>query len=250
MDVRVQVPAYHEPDVDETLEAIVGQNVPADVDVGVEAWVTPALGTYDDPTFRAAESVDGVDVELAPAGKLSARNLAHDTAAEQRADVVVTWDADAPPTHENVLLALLIPFDDDDVVAVNSTPRSPPDIWGLATNAGRPVARALFGHLHGQCSAFTSEAWIVAGPFADEKVDQTNLLDVWAEEEVRFANSLRALGRVERAPDAVVVNDTRRFRCRVANAFAWSGRPRSGRCAEVGATTFGLERERREHERR
>lgn len=235
MKVAVQVPAFEEgEDMVEALESIRGQRVPDGIDVSHEVWVTPSKGA----TMKAAESVDGFEVFEAPSGKLSARNAAHDSAVERGHDVIVTWDADAPAVTDESLASLLAPFEDGDVVAVRGEPVSPVSLFGVIENVTRRfVSRPMYNHLHGQLSAFTAEGWERAGPF-NTGLDQTELHDVWKEEEVGFAARLREHGRMVHAGNAAVYNDSRRTECRFESSFGRFGRPVSDWCSSRGEETF------------
>jgi hypothetical protein len=170
----------------------------------------------------------------APNGKLSARNDAHSHAASDGADVIVTWDADAHAHHDGVLAALIEPFREPEVVAVRGEPASAPGPFGICENVMRRAMRATFDHLHGQLSAFTADAWRSAGPF-DTDLDQSAIQEVWAEEEVRFAQRLRAVGELRHAPQALVHNDSRRNMCRLRRGM---GTARSDWCTSRGEATF------------
>lgn len=232
MRVFVQIPAFEEgPRLARVASQIVAQNPPQGVDVTYEAWVT--LSPKDKSlcsTWQAAKSVDGLDVYEAPEGKLSARNAAHNHAIESGADVVVTWDADAPPLHADVLAELLAPFESDDVVAVNGAPVSPPTAVGTVVNVVGAVEDTVRPHLHGQLSAVRATAWWKAGPF-DEKVDQTSVGSVRSEEEFSFYRRLRSLGRVVESKNAQVANSTRRLECRL-------GLRDDAYCGRIGEETF------------
>lgn len=215
MHVAVQVPAYRESGtIAGVLSSINEQRVPGTVDVGLEAWVTPHPDRGRCSTWSEATSVPGVSVHEAPSGKLSARNVAHRHAVDEGADVIVTWDADAPPRHSDVLAELVNPFERPGVVATNSKPLSPPTVLGLVTNTLGRFEDTVRPHMHGQLSAFTSDAWEAAGPF-DESLDQTDVTPVRQEEEFDFYHRLDSLGEVAYCPEAVVMNHTRRAECMI-----------------------------------
>lgn len=207
-DVAVQVPGYREPNLSDTLDDIVAQETPAWMSVSYECWVTPSPSgeTWEQarshPTFRAFE---------APQGKLSTRNAAHEDAFSRGADAVVTWDADAPPVHDHVLVGMVDPIERG-AVASMAVPKSPPTVTGIAVNASVSVLQSVFPYIHGQCSAISREGWGHAGPF-DDSVDQTVPTQVWFEEERGFYRRLREVGEVVRVSDATVVNDLRRYAC-------------------------------------
>lgn len=219
MDVVVQIPAFQEgPRLTDTAEMIVEQNTPGWIDVDVEAWVT--LSPPDRSlctTWQAAMDARDVDTFEAPIGKLSARNAAHDDAVDRGYDVIVSWDADAPPLHGEVLHALLSPFEQDDrVVATNSRPVSAirPSVIDRLIDVTGAIDDRLRPHIHGQCAAFTTSAWEDVGPF-DESVGQSNISSVRAVEEFDFYRKLSQLGRVEYRGSAVVYNDPRRHYCKM-----------------------------------
>lgn len=247
MRVAIQVPAFREGEaMRPTLDEIRAQPVPEYVsELSLEVWVTPTTERPDaDETWQVAESA-GFDVYEAPPGKLSARNAAHDSAADRGFDVIATWDADAPPRSDETLTALLDPFEYDDADAVRGNPVSDWHLFGTLENIFRVgVARQVYDHIHGQLSAFTAAAWDCAGPF-DESLDQTELVEVWDEEEVDFARRLRECGRFVHARGAKVYNDSRRTRCRFEKAFAFTGRPVSEWCDQRGCETFQPRRDDR-----
>jgi hypothetical protein len=217
-DVVIQLPAYDEANIiADTMRAIREQPVPEGYTVTYEAWITrneDKFGLCD--TMVAADRVEGWDTFEAPQGKLSARNAAHDDALARGADIIVTWDADAPPLTEGTLTALVAPFEDDAVVAVNSVPVAAPepDLIGRLTDLTGFALDRINPHIHGQCHAMTAAAWDRLGPF-DDSIDQTESTTVRQIEEFGFYDRLTEIGTVVTADDAVVFNDTRRTRCRV-----------------------------------
>jgi len=216
MEVVVQIPAFEEGrQLTETAEQVVAQPTPEFASVDVEAWVT--LSPPDRSlctTWQAAMDAKGVDTFEAPQGKLSARNAAHDAAVERGYDVIVTWDADAPPLRENTLVQLLAPFDDRAVVATNSKP--------VAATAPNPIKRLidLVGytedtirpHLHGQCSAFRAAVWADYGGF-DTSTTQSEIDPVRKEEEFGLYGAFSEHGKVVDT-GALVYNDPRRHYCK------------------------------------
>lgn len=239
MKAVVQIPMYHEPEPEVALEAISSQQPPPGWDVEFEAWVTPRTAhPRDDGTYLAAESVAGIETFEVPGGKLTARNRAHDHAVGNGADVVVTWDADAPPLHDDALANLLEPYSDPDVVATVGEPVPPPSVIGTALALKKAVQRPFTQQIHGQLSSFRSGAWEAAGPFATD-LRENSLLAVWMEEEFKFGHRLRQQGRVEYVHAAEVRDDTRRWACRLSEPFAFSGREPPARCRSMGgAETF------------
>jgi len=218
MQAVVQVPAYNEADrLPNTAREILSQESPDGYSVDLQAWVTYSAnenGCCD--TMAAAESVPGMDVFEAPVGKLSARNAAHSHAANRGYDVIVSWDADAPPEHDGVLSALLTPFDDPDVVATNSIPTALSrhrTLLGMGIDLFGAFEEVAFPHINGQAHAFTADAWEAVGPF-DDTIDQTEMVKVRGEEEFGFGRKLRQYGKVVQPPDAKVYDDPRRIHCR------------------------------------
>jgi hypothetical protein len=223
MRAVVQIPAYHEgPQLAETAEAILQQRAPDGVAVDVEAWVTPDPDPSSCSTWAAAEAVSGLDVYEAPIGKLSARNAAHSHAVTAGYDAFVTWDADAVPLHDQVLVELLAPLmESEQYPAVNSTPVTDPDgDGGLLAQVVDSAARAediLAPHLNGQAHAIRTAAWEQAGPFDTDR-DETSLWETRQEEEYGMWGRLRRLGPIPRPNEATVFNDPRRHICKIPGA--------------------------------
>jgi len=218
MDAVVQIPAYEEGrTVYKTATEITQQRVPDGWDVDYEAWVTlspPDRELCD--TWQNAMAAENVEVYEAPVGKLSARNVAHDSAVERGYDVFFSWDADAPPVYEDTMATMLRAFEQDPrPVCVDSTPKSSPDgVVGQVVDFTAAIEDIATPHIHGQCHAMTAEAWEAVGPF-DESVDQTSLPTVRAVEEFGLWRKLRAIGDVAKPPGAVVYNDPRRIKCKI-----------------------------------
>lgn len=216
MNVVVQIPAYEEGrQLTETAEQIVAQPTPDAYTVDVEAWVTlspPDRSLCD--TWQAGMAARGVDTFEGPQGKLSARNAAHDSAVERAYDVIVTWDADAPPLRRDTLAQLLAPFGNDSVVAANSKPVAAiapnpinrlVDVVGYAEDAFNP-------HLHGQCSAFRAAVWADYGGF-DTSIEQSEISSVRQKEEFSFYDAVSEYGEIVDT-NALVYNDPRRHYCK------------------------------------
>lgn len=227
----VQVPAFHERKIHHTLREIRDQEVSKPWTFNVEAWVTP----NSDPctTMALAESVDGVDVYEAPKGKLSARNEAHTTAAARGADVIVQWDADAPPLEDRSLDKLLAHLLEDGVVGVSGWASSrDSDLLSRAVSIQAYADWFVLQPFYGRFSAFTADAWRQVGPFPED-IDQTGMGPMRAVEEIGFRRELRQVGRVVDAFDARVHLDDRRFRCYLNPLM---GKPQPSYCAERGGT--------------
>lgn len=239
MRVSVQVFSYDEgyDDLWGTMDAYAGCAEPSWADVDYWACVTPKPGqTASHPARhpRAAREHPVFEFFETPKGKLRSRNEAHQSAAESAYDVIVTGDADGPPLTDEYLARLLEPLRDPEVVATNSYP--------ISTGGLGPVLDLVSGiedlampHMHGQGSAFTSEAWQEAGPFVTP--DETSMHHVRAAEEFGFYRDLKRLGDVRFAPGALVANDTRRAMCKFHRV-----RPRRFQdkpyCSRLGTETF------------
>jgi hypothetical protein len=216
--IAIQVFAFDEPAdrLRDTLEAIISLPTPDNSNVRYETWITPAGD--DDTSMTVAEST-GFNAFEAPSGKLSSRNVAHDHALNTGADIIATWDADAPPLSHQTLIRLAEPFEKTNVVAVNSSPvsRSTPaksnSLFGAVIDIGALAEDIAVPHMHGQCSAFQADAWGEIGPFS-ESIDQTDSNQVRSEEEIQFYSELAQKGDVVYAP-AHVYNDPRRHLCRI-----------------------------------
>lgn len=213
--VFVQMPAFEEAaKLPETAREINGQRVPDGVRLTKEAWVTRSEDRRGVcTTMNAAKTVAEWTVYEAPAGKLSARNNAHNHAVTHGADVIVQWDADAPPLGGGVLKALIETAAEDGVALANSTPTARDgSIWGTIVEAGSKIEDVTRPHIHGQCHAMTTEAWQAAGPF-DTSLDETAIHEVRAEEEFDFRDRVAEVGEVVDVGQAKVFNDPRRSRC-------------------------------------
>lgn len=217
----VQIPAFSESPWTDRLDQITAQSPPDGWTAEFEAWVTPNCPNLDGcMTYQNAKHHPNVDAHVAPEGKLSSRNEAHAHAVEARgADVVVTWDADAPPLNEYALAALLMPYDDVEVVATNGNPVAPGGVVGRITNAFAGIEDRLRPQMHGQLSSFTADAWERAGPFDTETINERAIEDVRAAEEFGFRRRLEEYGSVVDVPEAKVLNDTRRVKARTNKAF-------------------------------
>lgn len=218
----VQIPAFSESPWTDRLDQITSQSAPAGWTAEFGAWVTPNAPTLDAcGTYQNAKNHPDVTVHEAPTGKLSTRNRAHAHAVQERgADVVVTWDADAPPITEHALAAILMPFDDPEVVATNGNPVSPGPVIGKMVNALGAVEDRIRPQMHGQLSSFTADAWRHAGPFPAESVDETKMSEVRPAEEFGFRQRLEQYGKIVDVDEAKVLNDTRRVEARTGKAFS------------------------------
>lgn len=208
MRVSLQVPAFKEPGLSDTLDAWAEQYVPSWADISYEAWVTPS-GRGE--TWRQAEEHPVFEAAEAPQYKLRARNAAHDSAVERGYDAIMTVDADAPPLSDDTLKNLLTAAREPRVACVCANPVASKTPVGIYSNIG-VYTKEVIGGIHGQCHVLSRGAWQHAGPFSDG-VDHTDLKSVWKEEEYRFGRRLRQHGKVVYKFDAPVFNDTRRREC-------------------------------------
>jgi len=220
----VQMPAFEEAhQLPKTARAIADQRVPDGVTATYEAWVTRSedrCGVCS--TMQAAKTVGGWDTYEAPAGKLSARNAAHNNALNHGADLICAWDADAPPLADGVLTALVETATQDGVALANSTPVARDgSAIGLVSEVSSKVEDTIMPHVHGQCHVMTAEAWRLAGPF-DTDLDESDIGDVRGEEEFDFRRRVSEVGEVVDVPQAEVFNDPRRNICRLPNMEATS----------------------------
>lgn len=254
MHAVVQVPAFGEgsirpTDYERTLRAIVDQPAPSGWTVEFEAWITPDTSSVeDDPTWTIAQSIPGLDVFEAPSGKLSTRNAAHEDALARGVDAIVVWDSDVRPRSPDVLSALLEPLEQPDVLAVNSVERHPPTVAGFAMDfIFKPIVRGP-RYMHGQCHSMTAGAWEQFGPF-DESIDQTDIREMWTEEQNRMYDVLDELGTIAQPADAVVVHQNRRMWCKMGKAWRTiDGRQLEPWCQNRGEKSFDPTGRTRAHE--
>lgn len=128
-------------------------------------------------------------------GKLTARNMATDIA---KSNIIVSVDADCIyPYH--FLNTLLKPFKDETTVAVDGStidytiPKIPGQLYTLMfwfEHNYRNVYR-----LHGRHCAYLKSAFNQIGKF-DESINQLNVYEMVREEEVRFGNKMKTIGKV------------------------------------------------------
>lgn len=238
MHAVIQVPAFREPELDHTLTGISQQYPPEGWRVSYEAWVTPTGAKTNCGTWKQAEDHPVFSVHEAPSGKLNARNTAHKHAvAEADADVIVSWDGDAPPVDEHTLQTLLDPLTREDVVAANGRPVFPKSVFGILVDTASTIDRTIRKPLYGRLSAFTSTAWQAAGPF-DTSVDQTDVYSIRREEEFRYRRRLSKIGSVADTPAGVHAS-LRRPACHLEKAFNQAfDTPESEWCRRRGEETF------------
>jgi cellulose synthase/poly-beta-1,6-N-acetylglucosamine synthase-like glycosyltransferase len=228
MRVALQIFSYDEPYqlLKNTMDSYIDCEMPEFVEsIDYQACVTPKITSP-----QAARDHESFEYVHTPPGKLSSRNHAHQLVSETH-DIIVVGDADAPPLRNDYLLKLLEPFQNPDVVAVNSNPISD-GILGFFIDWATIVEDRVFKHMHGQGSAFRTTAWNEIGPFPE--TNQTDINHVRKHEEFRFYHDLRQLGEIEFASDALVRNDTRRVRCNI-------GLGNSKFCNRRGVETFNPE---------
>lgn len=234
----VQLLAYDEPHIRETLDGYAEATVPEGWRVSYMVGVTPKNGR----TVREVEVHPDFELIETPPGKLTSRNHVHDVALDRGADVVISGDGDAPPASKTYLEALLEPFGDSDVVAVNGFQKAVGPLSAL-------LQAAYYGDLtvnrpiYGRGSAFTELGWEFAGPF-DTNLDELDVNEVRAEEEFRFRRRLGNLGEVVDRTDARVTATGRRAACIVLDSMRPYGRSDLEYCARRGSETFMPERRR------
>jgi len=238
-NVYVQVPAFHEGDhFYQTLPEIASQEPPEGMTLTFEAWVTPGCDDLSNcRTWQAAENTRTVDAYEAPVGKLATRNTAHAHAVNEGADIIVAWDADAPPAHKDVLRALLTPYQETDaVVATNGNPTKA-TLVGPLISAVATAEDVIRPHFNSQLMSLSSFAWAEAGPF-DTDLDQTDVSAVRQEEEFDFYDRVSGLGEIAAPSNATVVESPRRQLCTVDRAFSRFGMRTHGYCNRIGERSF------------
>lgn len=239
MHAAVQLFAYDEADrLGDTLDMVAAQSTPDDIRVDYEAWVTPTTThAEDDPTYQIAADHPAFTAREAPDGKISSRNVAHDDAVARGIDAIAVWDADVTPEDTGTLATLLEPLRDGSVSATNSSPKYYGTPFAPAQTLLWRVRCAITPYMHGQASAFSTDAWQHVGPF-DDDVEQTSLMQVWFEEERGFYKKLSDVGRVV-SPGAVVYEEDRRVQCRIERTnHRFRGREMSDYCKRMGTETF------------
>lgn len=236
MDVAIQVLSYKEQNLDETLDAYASLHVPSFVDtVGYHACVTPRE-SYTAHMAEHAERHPVFEFIETPPGKLSSRNVAHDTALERDYDVIVSGDGDARPVDASYLESLLEPFTDPGVAGVTGTQYDDNPVTFPISHLAYEID--LFRRpIYGRSSAFTADAWERAGPF-DESVDQTDVYETRGEEEFDFRRRIERVGAFHIAKDANVHSDLRRPICHLQQQWSKAGRHVSPYCQRSGTETF------------
>lgn len=247
MKTVIQVPAYKEVRLTETLDEIAAQET-AGYPVSYEAWVTPSGPKESCGTWKQAVNHPVFEAFEAPQGKLSTRNDAHESAVSRGYEATITWDADAPPLSNDVLLNLCNALATHGVSAVMATPESPDTTLGNIVDRVSRYMQKFRPYIHGQCSGFTAEAWVEVGPF-NTNIDQTHVKKVWNEEELAFYNRLSRVGEVRKLRDAKVRNDTRRWACRFKDPFKRSSAT-DQYCRDRGVETFEPNRYNNRNRRR
>lgn len=241
MEVALQVFAYREPHLTDTLSAIEGQETPGWLDVRHEVWVTPDGPPEDDDTWRQAEAHQQFRARLAPRGKLSARNAAHGAASARGVDAIVAWDADAPPLRQDTLTRLVEPLHLG-AGGASGRPVSPWSVLGVLTNAASWAHDAVMPHMNGQLNAFTADAWEEAGPFhvaGRAGVNESSRISVWREEEYHFRKRIEWHAPVVDVKEARVYNDLRRYECSLRRPFVAFGEDVPDYCrSRAGGDTF------------
>jgi cellulose synthase/poly-beta-1,6-N-acetylglucosamine synthase-like glycosyltransferase len=229
----LQVFAYDEPYISDTLDAYAATPVPDGWRLDREVAVTPTDGRTSD----AVANHPGFTFREVPSGKLSARNHAHDAAVSAGYDAILTGDADEPPADDDYYAALLAPLDQERVVGVTGFPKSR-GVSAYLANPARVADQLLYRPMRGNSSAFTATAWKQAGPFDTSSVDQTEIGAVRAEEERRFRKRLAKMGRVVDAWNANTTGNDRRVACMAQDALNPFREVQTGYCGRRGVETF------------
>jgi cellulose synthase/poly-beta-1,6-N-acetylglucosamine synthase-like glycosyltransferase len=161
----------------------------------------------------AAQYVDRII--LAPRGKLTARQIAIKSTL---GNIIVSVDADCT-YNPHFLCFITQPFKQADVVGVNGT-KMHIDGTGIAQpifDIGTTWHNILWhgglvNHMDGACSAFRKSAFWQTGGFNLE-INQQDVRQMCEEEEGKFADRLKQLGKIIWAPNALCLTTARRFIC-------------------------------------
>lgn len=234
---EIQVFAFAEPGLKETLDAYANCTRPAGWDLSYTAAVTPAPVDVWEVRMHHAEIAADHDVFVyrpTPPGKLASRNTAHNQAVQRGADVIVAGDADAPPLDDDYFIELLEWFDQPEVVATNARPVATGGPIAVLTNAAGWAHDLVVPHMNGQGHAIAVDAWTRAGPFSEQAELERDVKRVRLEEEFEFRKRLEAVGRVVDT-GARVHNDTRRTKCRLRRALGMEPGPY---CRRLGTHSF------------
>jgi hypothetical protein len=241
----VQLFAYDEPNViTPTMNRYAETPVPDNWTFEYQAWVTPTEGHR---TLRQAENHPAFKAFQAPQGKLTTRNKAHDWAFSRNYDFVITADADEPPLRDDYFAELLAPFQSGRVHAVSGWPKN--------TGLSAPLtgfARRLDETrrpLRANCSALDEMAWLSAGPFRTDDVDETEVGSVRREEEFDFRRRIEEIGEVVEQHSAMVEANNRRNLSKVYDALRPLGDTDLGHAASRQAETFAPHERRDDDER-
>lgn len=232
--VAIQMFAYGEDRVIRpTMDGYARLDIPPGVDVDLQAWVTP---TRSGRTVREVRQHHSFNLWEAPEGKLDARNAAHDKATRDGYDIIVTADADEPPMSADYLHRLVQPIRDGGAVATTGFPKDTSFVSPLV-DAWR-LADQLRGPIRGNTSAFTIDAWRLAGPLDTTNTKQSSIDSVRSEEEFQFRRRLSDAGRVEDVYEARTVANNRRNLCKIQDAMNPVGDAGEGYCGRRGTATF------------
>ena len=188
--VSIVIPAFNEEQyIERALRSILSQNIIAKYKDYFECIVVDNEST--DRTADIAKQY--CQVISAPRGKLNARDAGIKAAV---GDIIVSCDSDCyyPPNYLNLLLHH---FYEEGVVAVQ----------GLSLNEGN-LAHRVFSvwlapfsaigigkRIHGASSAFLRQSYFNVGGF-DLSINQFDILEIMAEEEVTFLLKLQQIGKV------------------------------------------------------
>ena len=190
--VSIVLPVWHEPDwlLERTLNSLKNQTVIRAYPEDFEIVVVGCEGVNLDLIEQYADVV-----LCAPKGKLNARH-AGITAA--KGDIIVSVDGDCvyPPSWlQKHLDAYLEP----NVVAT----AGPTNQGMLEPLVALPKHIVYMTRISGRNSTFLKDAYFKVGGF-DLTIDQTNLKELWMEEELRFKNRLERIGKVAYIPSPPV----------------------------------------------
>lgn len=193
--ISIIIPSYNEdPFIETSLLSLRDQSIIHNYPNSFEFILVDSQST--DKTVEIAEPY--IDkIILSPRGKLTARNIAIDTA---NGNIIVSVDADTfYPYHW--LNTLLKPFSDlkyQNVVGVNGSTidKSIIGVPGPIRNILELVDTIIYpDKMLGRNSAFYKHAYYLVGRF-DESINQFNMQSMLTEEEIGFGERLSKIGRV------------------------------------------------------
>lgn len=193
--VSIIVPSYNEELYIETaLLSLIDQSIIHNYPENFELILVDSQST--DKTVDIAKPYSN-KIIITPRGKLTARNIAIDQA---NGNIIVSVDADTfYPIHW--LNTLLKPFRDSkyqNVIGVNGSTidKSITGVPGPIRNVLEVVDIVRYPNkMLGRNSAFYKHAYYLVGRF-DESINQFNMQNMLAEEEIGFGDRLSKIGRV------------------------------------------------------